>query len=294
MEVYRALGLLIEAPAEGHRTVAAALGLPSVPDGAIHGTEVAFQRYPYASVYLGEEGKLGGDARNRIAGFWTALGMELPGEPDHISSLLSLMTSLGEAESTGSDAAEAALLAQARATLAWEHLHAWCVPYLHSFRSSPSPYYRMWAEMTRGAVEQGLDPSPPDHLPGALVAAAAYPLTDPREGEAGGGFVPKLLAPIRSGVVILRSDLADLADSVGLAMRAGERAYALSWFLGQDPGGTLAWLAGFAQRWAADLEGGTAAPDTVVRWWADRARSTAALLTELAEDVDAQVLVAEP
>lgn len=293
MEVYRALGLLIEAPAEGHPAVAAALDLPPVPDGAIHGTEVAFQRYPYASVYLGEEGKLGGEARNRIAGFWTALGMELPDEPDHLSSLLSLLASLGEAATEETDGAEAALLNQARTALAWEHLHSWCVPYLHSFRTSPPSYYRAWAELTRQAILEALPRSLPGHLPGALGAAADYPLSDPRERDGGSGFVPMLLAPVRSGLVILRSDLADLADSVGLAMRAGERAYALSWFLGQDPGGTLRWLSAFAGRWADGLEEMMEESDLVVAWWADRARRTAALLAELAADVEVRTLVGE-
>lgn len=291
MEVYRALGLLIEAPAKGHHTVAEALGLPDVPDGTIHGAEIAFQRYPYASVYLGPEGKLGGDARGRVAGFWTALGMDSPNEPDHLAALLSLMTSLGEAEAAARDEAEVALLRQARTTLAWEHLHAWCVPYLHSFRSSPSPYYRQWADLTRAAILQILRGTRPDHLPVALVAAGENPLADPRDGERGGGFVPQLLAPARSGIVVLRSDLADLADSVGLAMRAGERAYAMSWFLGQDPAGTLSWLGEFAERWARGLEG--QGDDPVVAWWAGRARRTAGLLAELAADVEAQTLVAE-
>ena len=293
MEVYRALGLLIEAPAKGHQAVAEALGLPAVPDGTIHGAEIAFQRYPYASVYLGAEGKLGGDARGRVSGFWTALGMDPPNEPDHLSALLSLMTSLAEAESAATDEAEVALLRQARATLAWEHLHAWCVPYLHSFRSSPSPYYRNWASLTKTVIVQALPSPRPGLLPGALLAAEDHPLADPREGEGGGGFVPQLLAPARSGLVVLRSDLADLADAVGLAMRAGERAYALSWFLGQDPGGTLSWLSGFAVRWAEGLEAEGDGDDPVTAWWATKARDSAGLLAELATDVEARTLVGE-
>ena len=78
MELYRALGSLIEVPAPEHRRIADALGLPGVPAAAVHGSVVAFQRYPYASVYLGAEGMMGGEARDRIAGFQRALGLGKP------------------------------------------------------------------------------------------------------------------------------------------------------------------------------------------------------------------------
>ncbi|MDH3223137.1 MAG: molecular chaperone TorD family protein [Gemmatimonadota bacterium] len=288
MEVYRALGLLIEAPTVEHGAVAAALDLPPPPEPAIHGNEVAFQRYPYASVYLGEEGKLGGEARARIAGFWHALGLEAPDEPDHISALLSLATGLTKAEHAETDPARGALLKEARSALLWEHVHSWCVPYLESFRTSPSAYYRAWGDLVRRVIRQELSEGPyPLHLPQALNAAGELTLVDPRKGDSGAGFVPELLAPVRSGLVVLRSDLADLADALNLAMRAGERAYALSSFLAQDPGKTLEWLAGFASRWAARLEEGDAGrQDPVVAWWVRRARSTAALLGALAQDAE--------
>ncbi len=295
MEVYRALGLLIEAPTAEHGAVASALDLPPPPEPSIHGNEVAFQRYPYASVYLGEEGKLGGEARARVAGFWQALGLEAPEEPDHLSALLSLATGLTKAKGAESDPARAALLEEARSALLWEHLHSWCVPYLESFRTSPSAYYRAWGDLVRRVIRQELSEGPfPLHLPQALNAAAELTLLDPREGDTGAGFVPGLLAPVRSGLVVLRSDLADLADALGLAMRAGERAYALSAFLAQDPARTLEWLGGFASRWAVRLEeGDRIGRDPVVAWWARRARSTASLLAALAEDAEVRPRVGE-
>ena len=55
-----------------------------------------FQLYPYASVYLGSEGMLGGEARDRIAGFWRAIGEPPPSEPDHLAVLLALYARLCE------------------------------------------------------------------------------------------------------------------------------------------------------------------------------------------------------
>ena len=76
MELFRALGSLIESPLPEHTRVAAALNLPALPTAAEHARVVVQQRYPYASVYLGAEGMLGGEARDRIAGFRRALGLE--------------------------------------------------------------------------------------------------------------------------------------------------------------------------------------------------------------------------
>lgn len=55
-----------------------AVGPPAVDE---HTDVLVFQAYPYASIYLGAEGMLGGKARDRIAGFWRALGGEPPAEP---------------------------------------------------------------------------------------------------------------------------------------------------------------------------------------------------------------------
>ena len=52
---------------------------------------------PYASVYLGPDGALGGEGADRAAGFWRASGLTPPAEPDHLTALLALYASLGEA-----------------------------------------------------------------------------------------------------------------------------------------------------------------------------------------------------
>ena len=61
----------------------------------------------------------------------------------------------------------------------------------------------------------------PHYLPAALREAP--PLADPRT-EGGQAFIASLLAPVRSGVILLRDDLVRLGEDTGLACRAGERA----------------------------------------------------------------------
>ena len=303
MELLRALGSLIEVPAPEHRRIAEALGLPAVPDASVHGAVVAFQRYPYASVYLGAEGMMGGEARDRIAGLRRALGIgddaaesdpgdeaatgEAPGpplvagavEPDHLASLLALLASLERRQRDESDPARAALLAEARVTLVWEHIASWTAPYLASFEACGAPFYERWAALLGETLAQlEAEMAFPSYLPVALRTAPA--MADPRK-EGAAAFLASLLAPVRSGAILLRDDLVRLGEEAGLACRAGERRYVLGSFLAQGPGATLRWLAGHAREWGRRVAAREPAP--IARWWAGRAGESAALLSRLAD-----------
>ena len=69
-----------------------------MPSAAEHTDLFHFQLYPYASVYLGEEGMLGGEARDRIAGFWRILDLEPPLECDHLTVMLTYLAEVTERE----------------------------------------------------------------------------------------------------------------------------------------------------------------------------------------------------
>ena len=99
---------------------------------------------PYASVYLGAEGGLGGEVADRAAGFWRAIGVPPPAEPDHLTALLSLYARLGEAPVAGDGAAclapaTAGALARARQALFWEHLWPWLPGFLDAVRRPRDP-----------------------------------------------------------------------------------------------------------------------------------------------------------
>lgn len=294
MEIFRALGTLIEPPAAEHAQIAAALGLPAAPAAAEHARVVAQQRYPYASVYLGAEGMMGGEARDRIAGFRRALGLGRSGGPprnahaaaDHLASLLGLLAAVDEWRRRESDSAREALLAQARTTLVWEHLASWAGPYLASFAGCGAAFYEAWASLLRTSLS-GLEDELafPDYLPVALRAAPE--LADPRR-EGAPAFIGALLAPARAGFVLLRDDLLRLGDETGLACRAGERRYVLNSFFAQDPGAALEWLAAHAERWSRRVA--AAAPAPIAGWWSERAAKTARLLGELAADAQTAAL----
>lgn len=309
MELLRALGSLVEEPSPEHRGVAGALGLPEPPSPAAHQRVVASQRWPYASVYLGPEGMMGGEARDRIAGFRRALGIErgpvraaggerprpaaasdAPGsssEADHLAALLDLLAALDDwRKADGSGArrttAHGALLSRAKATLVWEHLTPWLRPYLASFEECGVPFYGAWTALLGRAVDAvetrlAEEGEFPDLLPVALRSVPGLP--DPRRAG-GDAFVTGLLAPARAGMVLVRDDLTRFADEAGLACRAGERRYALAGLLAQAPGETLAWLARRAEEWRERLA--RRGPARIAEWWSGRAGESARLLSRLA------------
>jgi len=275
MELFRALAVLVEPPDRpGVAGVAEALGLGDLPEASAYTDVFVFQLYPYASVYVGAEGMLGGEARDRVAGFLAALGHEVPAEPDHLALLLGVYAGL-----CGVEKGEGA-----RRALLWEHLLSWLPVYLDKVRQVAPRFYRSWAETLRSALDaEAEELGRQGELPLHLREAPA--LVDPREASPE-EFLKSLLAPARSGLLLVREDLARAARELGAGLRAGERLFALRSLLAQDAAGTLAWLAREAEAWHALHRQRLAAHGPVAEWWAARAASTAELLRELAAEAE--------
>lgn len=267
MELLRALGALCEPPTPAHRRIAEALDLPGEPRDDDYADVFLFQLYPYASVYLGAEGKLGGEARDRVAGFWRALGLVPPAEPDHLAALLGLHAELAEREAP----------AEWRRALLWEHLLSWTPPYLAKLEEVAPPLYRRWAELLREALAVEADRLGP--LPVEPLAHREAPALEPPSEVGGAAFLEQLLAPVRTGFVLVRDDLVAAGRELGLGLRVAERRYVLEALLSQDAPGTLRWLAAYAGGWAARHE---------TEFWSGRAAAAAALLTETAQEAEEQ------
>jgi hypothetical protein len=292
-ELLRALGAVAGDPADA-RTAAAALGLPGCGD-AEHADVFVLNCPPYASVYLGAEGGLGGEGADRVAGFWRAIGLapgapEHPGapgtpedsgsgEPDHLTSLLSLYASLGEAAAEARTGRTAAALRQMRQALFAEHLWPWLPGYLSAVSDLGVGALAAWAELTLRAVkrERGAGRG------GAGAGRLALPLAlreapPPVDGAAGlGELLGGLVAPVRSGFILTRRAVAAGAGQVGTGHRIGERRFALRAMLESEPDRTAGWLGQEAARWSR-RHAGIAPGDPVQQWWADRAAATARVL----------------
>lgn len=266
-ELLRALAAIAAAPSPDLAAIAGALELP-VPTRSDHHLLLAAELHPYASVNLGPEGMLGGEARDRVAGFWRALGQVPPAEPDHLSTLLGALAALGD------DPAPAA--AAARRVLLWEHVLAWLPAWLDRALTLAPPSLAAWAELLRDTLLADAEAAgPPVTLPAALREAP---------GLDADRAVEHLLVPVRSGVIVTRGDLRRAALELGLGVRQGDRLLAVRSLLSQDAPAVLGWFAGEATAAAARLREAPAAWRPVTAWWSDRAAATAGTLQGLAHE----------
>ncbi len=278
MELLRALAALAESPSPGLERVADALGLGVLPDSASYTNLFVLELQPYASVYLGPEGMLGGEARDRISGFWRALRFPPPSEPDHVATLLACYADLAERES-GLDEARARLAAgRARVSFFWEHVVSWLPAWLTAIEQKAPLFYRQWAAMLRDVLrEQAQQMGGQEPL--SLHLREAPSMADPRQ-EGAAAFVASLLAPVRSGLVLTRADLRTAASELGTGVRIADRSSALTTLVADQPTKMLGWLAAHAGWWTAEHS-----RDPVFGlasgFWAGRAELTGSLLREL-------------
>jgi len=273
-ELFRALGAIVDTP-EAARVASPALGLPA-PSAADHTSVFVLNLPPYASVYLGPDGALGGEGTDRVAGFWRVLGISPPTEPDHLAALLGLYASLGEAVTTARKPAVISALSTAQATLFWEHLHSWLPGYLHAVGDLPASGLTSWAGLLQAVIDAESRVQPPSPaLPLALREAppGIDPQADPQD------LAGLLTIPVRAGMILTRHCLALGAGQASVGHRMGERRFTLRAMLEQDPPATLDWLAGEARRWARCHDSRRDGSETA-RWWAARARRTAQVLHE--------------
>jgi hypothetical protein len=276
VEVLRALAMLSEPPSRETPAVARALGLEA-PTSSEHTALFQLELPPYASLYLGDAPVVGGEARDRVAGFWRALGADPPVEPDHVAALLGLYAAVGESSAPG----------EARRALLWEHLLSWLPAYALRARELAPASFRAWAELLQDClVEEAAGLPAPDLVP--LHLRSARPVADPRH-DGLGPFVDSLLAPARGGVILTRADLVRAGVETGLGSRITDRRDAVRALLAQDAASVLRWLADEARRFGALLVGESDVLSPVTSLWARRSRATAALLDELAMGADEPV-----
>jgi hypothetical protein len=271
-ELIRGLGALCERPGPASPQIADALSLPG-PDPVDYTDLFVRQLPPYASIYLDVEGKIGGEARSRIAGFWSAMRLTPPSEPDHLATLLGLWASITGEAAGESEPERRSLLEHAAVTLVWEHLASWLSPYL-SRVPELSENFAPWAELLAAVVG--------DTLKGVSPSNSPVHLTDEPKGLQGpDDLIAYLLTPIRSGLVLTRTDLKRAATDLGLGARVGERAFELRSLIEQDGHAVIEWMAGEATR-QADLYSSASVAPTIGAAWTERANRTQATVLDLA------------
>jgi TorA maturation chaperone TorD len=276
MELFRALAVLAEPPTEESLRVADALGLGAQPGAEEYTGLFVFELYPYASVYVGSEGMLGGEARDRVGGFWRALGQVPPAEPDHLPVMLALYARL--CELVEEEGAARANWPTARKAFLWEHLLSWLPVYLTKLADIAPPFYQRWGEVLMKALLAEIEAvGRQELLPLHLREAGG--LVDPREGE--GDFWQSVLTPARSGMILTRADLRRAGRALGCGVRMGERKFVLKALAAQDARATFDWLTEEAAAWEKRHRSFEKTLGTVAGAWAAKAEAAGKLLGEL-------------
>lgn len=279
-DTLRALAVMCEPPGKSTATIAEALGLPHAPTPEEYTDLFVMQLSPYASIYLGAEGMLGGEARDRVAGFWRALGITPPTDADHLAALLGLYATLCDGLAPQDDTVRAQR-DHARRALLWEHLLSWVPPYLRRVREVGPPPYQTWATVLEGTldgtVEQWDSGTGGRDLPLHLREASDLPQPDTETLD---HTLAAILSPVRAGFILTKHDLTAMARQLGIGLRQGERKFILRALVDQDPAAVFQWLEDEVRR---QRQPGS---DTISRFWHDRNRRTEHLFQTMRRSVE--------
>jgi hypothetical protein len=284
-EAFRALGVLAEPPGPHHARLAGLLGLE--PPSRSDWTEAfVVHLVPHASIYLSADGMLGGEAADRVAGFWRALKLPVPSDPDHLTALLGVYATLLEAEAGDVPGPSRALLRQAATALLHEHLLSWLLAYTSAMIDIGPASYATWAALLRDALIAEAAARPDLAAPGQLPLHLRDVPALPPGASSVDDVMAVLLAPARSGIVLARGHLGRAAHHGSLGLRLGDRRRMLRSLLEQEPRATLRWLVAHARQWELRHRADGHDVGAAAAFWADRAASTAAWLRSAELELD--------
>jgi hypothetical protein len=220
---------------------------------------------------------MGGVARDRVAGFWRALSLDTPTEPDHLTVMLALYASLVERETAAGDLVSRRAWRNARKAYLWEHLLTWLPPYLFRMQEIGPEFYRRWAALTREVLfAEAETVGAPERQSLHFREAPSLPSV---EALALDDIVSWALTPIRGGMIVLRHDLLAAGCRLGLGVRNGERRFVLRELLKENAVEVFGWLTTTAKEWSTRHR--QYSLPLISDWWADRAQATVTALHTL-------------
>lgn len=183
---------------------------------------------PFASIYLSSDGNIGGGSRSVIAGFYSALGIPTPSDPDHLASLLRLLSGilnkeaeLAGADSDAGDEQRLVSVSRARSVLVNDHLATWLPVYLLRAKEvAPRPLMG-WVSCTLDLLSVMVG-----ECQGTVPAVQVYDGNLAVPGSSS-ELISWITTPGRSGIIVTHWDISNLAESLGLALRVGRKRFVL-------------------------------------------------------------------
>ncbi len=276
MELLRTLAAVMRPPDPAVARVAAILELPSAPTPAEYTFLFEKELPPLASIYLNPSGDAGGEARDRIVGFWRAAGLTPPAEPDHVAELLVYYAGLLEQELQERDEARRHAVGRMRKAFLWEQLLSWLPAYTTKVDLIGPRSYRRWAQLVEQVLaREAWRAAPVAATPPALVRARELPDPTPGDVEALAAY---LSAPARSGLVLTRLDLQRAADDLRASVPRNSVREGLTELARIRTAGFATWLAAEARRWEQRHERNRDLLPALPDHWVRQARKTRALL----------------
>ena len=213
-----------------------ALGM-DIEECGITNTILVNELPPFASIYLSQDGNIGGQSHAEIAGFYLAISARVPPNPDYLSSLLYLLGQILKKEAEfldidiDIDTPRAQAIENAKFTLVRHHLAPWLVPYLLRVKQLSGSENLVWVELGLDLISSILQPG----IPRSLERDLDQPTQEPIQAFADSAeFITWVTTPALSGVIVAPADLARMARDLGLATRIGRKRFVLEGLTQQD------------------------------------------------------------
>lgn len=260
--------------------IADAMGCMGVSSGDLYKAFIK-DLPPFASIYLSDDGNIGGEPRSVIAGFYRALSQPIPADPDHLSNLLSLLAGIlnALAESIGSQSPEKAeSINRAKDVIVGDHILSWFPAYLLRANEVFPSSLKNWVSLALD-YSSILSTQISNELGQAESVDSSVANFDIDRNDVG-QLVSMLTSPGRSGLIVTLSDIEEIARELSLPLRVGRKRFVLEDLFATRSSDILVAFEFLARR-QHQVFNSNLGEFPALKIWVDRASHTKELLTSL-------------
>ncbi|MCB0034358.1 MAG: molecular chaperone TorD family protein [Anaerolineales bacterium] len=206
---------------------------PDYDEAAVrHQNLFGFNIHPHESIFLGEDGLLGGPIAHAVHHTYTQIGYQTAEEPDHIGRELEALAFLCAAEADAWEDGVTPIALQMQRhqlTLLDQHLLRWLWPFTKAIQEHQDPFYTAVATLLHNVIVTQVEQLPPH----SSTSTAAFTLPDAPailENEKTGlkDIARYLVTPVYSGLYLSRDIIGQIARQFELPRGFGGREQTLT------------------------------------------------------------------